>query len=100
MDHNLMLHRYKDGTNIGVLNTPALFNTTGDKLNPVTMYMLPTFNLNEKEYNQNAPIYISSLFAGYIYFYFSNLCYKFFDYYCCFYACRYLAWPRSRYKGL
>jgi hypothetical protein len=100
MDHNLVLHNYKDGTPIGVLNTPSLFNSTGHRLNPVSMYLLPTFNLNEEQYTKNAPIYISSLFTGSFYSKFSGICYKFFDYYICVYACGYMAWQRYRYKAL
>jgi OPT oligopeptide transporter protein len=63
MDTKLTTNYYADGTPTGALNTPTLFNSTGHKLKAVSLYMLPSFDLNEAEYKKQSPIYITSLFA-------------------------------------
>lgn len=64
MDRNVTLYYYPDGNPVGALNTPSLFNSTGHKLNPISLYSKPSFDLNEPEYLKQAPIYITSLFSG------------------------------------
>jgi OPT family oligopeptide transporter len=62
-DQNLSLKKYHDGSNMHVLNSAALFNSTGQYVSAVSMYSNPGFDLDLEKYNAQAPIYISTYFA-------------------------------------
>ncbi|KAJ2998788.1 hypothetical protein HDV02_004028 [Globomyces sp. JEL0801] len=62
-DQTLSLHKYPDGTPVHVLNSAALFNSTGHRISAVSLYQPVTFDLNEQEYQKQAPIYITPFFA-------------------------------------
>jgi hypothetical protein len=51
----------------GVLNTNSLFNSTGDRISAVSLYDPVTYNLNVTKYEENAPIYITEMFASKFY---------------------------------
>ncbi|KAJ3323512.1 hypothetical protein HDV06_001789 [Boothiomyces sp. JEL0866] len=62
-DQELHIHQYSDGRPIPVLNSAALFNSSGFHISAVSLYEPPKFNLNEDRYQLESPIYISSFFA-------------------------------------
>lgn len=62
-DQGLKVNYYSDGTPIPVLNSVALFNSTGYRISAVSLYQTPSFDLNETKYAQQAPIYLTTFFA-------------------------------------
>ncbi|KAJ3274328.1 hypothetical protein HDV01_003172 [Terramyces sp. JEL0728] len=62
-DQTLHIHEYRDGRPIPVLNSAALFNSSGHHISAVSLYEPPKFDLSEARYQQESPIYISSFFA-------------------------------------
>jgi hypothetical protein len=46
-----------------VLNTGSLFNRNGTAISALSLYNKTTYNINQKEYEENAPIYITTFFA-------------------------------------
>jgi hypothetical protein len=63
-DQNLSMFGWPDGEKIPALNTPRLFNRAGNPINHVHLYSRPSFNLDDKYYAEQSPLYITSLYAS------------------------------------
>ena len=57
MDSSLRSH------GLPVLNTGSLFNKNGTAINALSLYNHTTYDINLQAYNENAPIYITTLFS-------------------------------------
>ena len=56
-------HVYHDGTPFQAMNSVRLFNRTGYQITTAQLVDKTNFDLNEKVFNQNKPIYLSSLYS-------------------------------------
>lgn len=63
VDSHLSKENYSDGSPIGCLNSPSLFNSTLNHISPISLYLKPNYDLNIAEYEKQSPIYITTFFA-------------------------------------